>query len=362
MYNVDRIRVRVIDDSDRAFDFFQKGELSYYTVNTAKKWAEDMEFEAVKKGWAHRKRLFVDYPQGIYGFGMNLEKPIFQNKDFRKAIQYLFNFDEINEKLMYNAYYRQVSSFTGSEYENKGLVPYGFDPRKAREHLAAAGFRKRGSDGILVNDAGQRASFTLSYGSKGLERHMTVVKQTFQRFGVEMNLRLLEPGTSFRNLLEREYELSIASWTTGLFPSPDAYFHSSFKETKNNNNTWAFGTAHTDSLIDVYRYDTDKQNRLAAMHELDAIIQDEAFYVPFWQAPFMRFVYWDHVQFPEFFFPKRTEQMTDYQVWWIDTEREAALKEAMAEDRPLGEDTVVDVDPYEVKDRIEAALNAAAGQ
>lgn len=362
MYNVDRIRVRVIDDSDRAFDFFQKGELSYYTVNTAKKWAEDMEFEAVKKGWAHRKRLFVDYPQGIYGFGMNLEKPIFQNKDFRKAIQYLFNFDEINEKLMYNAYYRQVSSFTGSEYENKELVPYGFDPRKAREHLAAAGFRKRGSDGILVNDQGQRASFTLSYGSKGLERHMTVVKQTFQRFGVEMNLRLLEPGTSFRNLLEREYEMSIASWTTGLFPSPDSYFHSSFKETKNNNNTWAFGTAYTDSLIDVYRYDTNKPNRLAAMHELDAIIQDEAFYVPFWHAPFMRFVYWDHVQFPEFFFPKRTEQMTDYQVWWIDTEREAALKQAMAEDRSLGEDTVVDVDPYEVKDRIEAALNAAAGQ
>lgn len=361
MYNVDRIHLRVIDDNDRAFDFFQKGELSYYRVNTAKKWAEEMEFDAVKKGWAHRKRLFVDYPSGVYGFAMNLERPIFQNKDFRKAVQYLFNFDEINEKLMYNAYYRQISAFTGTEYANPDLIPYGFDPRKAREHLRAAGFSKRGEDGILVDKDGRRASFTFSYGSKGLERHMTVVKQTFQRFGVEMELRLLEPGTAFRNGLEREFEMTLMSRTSGRFPAPQQYYGSVYKETKNNNNVWAFGTAHTDSLIDVYRFNTDVEQRMAAMHELDSIIQDEAFYVPFWQAPFIRFLYWDQVRWPEWFLPKRTQQITDWQVYWIDPDREAALKAAMAADRSLGEDTVVDVDPYLVKDRIEAALRAAGG-
>ena len=67
--------MRVIDDTDRAFDFFKKGELDYYSVNTARMWAEEMDFEAVRMGWAHRKRLFVDYPQGVYGFAMNLERP-----------------------------------------------------------------------------------------------------------------------------------------------------------------------------------------------------------------------------------------------------------------------------------------------
>lgn len=360
MYNVDRIHIRVIEDNDRAFDFFKKGELTYYSVNTAKKWAEEMEFDAVKKGWVHRKRLFVDYPQGVYGFAMNLEKPIFHNKDFRKAIQHLFNFDVINEKLMYNAYYKQVSAFTGTEYENRDLIPYSFDPLKAREHLRAAGYEERGDDGILVDAAGNRASFTLSYGSKGLERHMTVVKQTFQRFGVEMELRLLEPGTAFRNGLERQYEMTIMSRTSGLYPGPHQYFGSVYKETKNNNNVWAYGTAYTDSLIDVYRFDTDKQRRVAALYELDAIIQDEAFYLPFWQAPFMRFLYRDSLVFPASYFPKRTQGMTDWQVFWIDEDRAARLEEAMAADRSLGEDTEVDVDPYKVKDRIEAALRAAA--
>ena len=44
----------------------------------------------------------------------------------------------------------------------------------------------------------------------------------------------------------------------------------------------------------------------------------------------------------------------------IDEDRAARLEEAMAADRSLSEDTEVDIDPYKVKDRIEAALRAAA--
>ena len=97
------------------------------------------------------------------------------------------------------------------------------------------------------------------------------------------------------------------------------------------------------------------------MHELDTILQDEAFYVPFWQAPFMRFLYWDYVCFPSFFFPKRIQQMTDWQVFWIDQDKKRALSDAMDAGRSLGRDPVIDIDPYEVKDRLEAAMKAAGG-
>ncbi len=357
MYNADVIRVVIISDSDRAFDFFKKGEIDYYRVTTAKKWAEEMEFEAIKKGWAHRKRVFVDYPQGLYGFAMNLEKPVFQNKDFRKALQYMFNFEKINDKLMYNAYFRQVSAFTGTEYANPNLRPYGFDPRKAREHLEKAGFAKRGKDGIFADANGNRAAFTLSYGNKGLERHFTVMKQDFQRLGVDVALRLLEPGTAFKNGLERQYEMTTIARTSNFFPSPKQYFHSVFTETTNNNNIFSFGSPETDQLIEIYEFDLDKGKRLAAMHELDAKLQDEAFWIPFWHAPFLRFLYWDHVKFPAFFFPKRVERHSDWQVFWVDTEAEERLRAAMKNGEALGEDVVVDVDPYGVK----AAMKAAAG-
>jgi microcin C transport system substrate-binding protein len=356
MWNVDKIHIKCGISTEKALDFFKRGEISSYTVTTAKTWAQDMDFEAIKKGWAKRKRVFVDYPTGMYGFALNLQRPIFQDKNFRKAVQLLFDFDGINEKLMFNAYFRQVSAFTGTEYENPNLKPYGFDPRKAREHLAKAGFTKRGKDGILVNAKGERAAFTLTYGSKGLERHLTVQKETFKRFGVDMSLRLLERATSFARGLEREYEMLVMGRTTGFYPSPHQYFHSVFLETTNNNNIWGFGSPETDKLIDTYRFDLDKSKRLAAMHELDRILQDEAFYVPFWFGPYIRFIYWDHVQWPADFIPKRTQQLTDFMVFWIDTEREAKLKDAMDNGTSLGEDAVVDVDPHGVRARIEGAL------
>jgi microcin C transport system substrate-binding protein len=353
LYNPAKIHIAVIPSADRAFDFFVKGELSYLRVSTSRRWAEEMEFDAVKKGWVHRKRVFIDYPQGMYGMALNLAKPIFQNKDFRKAIQYLFDFDSVNSKLMYNAYYRAISAFEGSEYANLDLIPYGFDPFKAREHLRKAGYKHRGKDGILVRDDGTRATFTLTFGSKGLERHFTVIQQMYRYFGVDMQLNLLEPGTAFEHGLERQYEATIMSRTTGYYPAPWQYFHSVFKESTNNNNIWYFGTAHTDSLIDVYRFGMNRNERLKAMHELDAIIQDEAFYVPFWYGPFVRFAYYDQVCWPKNFVPKRYEQITDWLVLWIDEERENRLNAARAAGQDLPYDPVIDVDPYGVKARLE---------
>jgi len=349
MFNVDRIVLRVINQNDRAFDYFKKGELSFYPILSARMWSTQMEFDALKNGWVHRKRLFLDYPQGMYGLVMNLNTPIFQSKDFRKAVQHLFNFKELNDKLMYGAYYRQVSAFEGTEYANSKLKAYPFNPRNAREHLVKAGFSKRGRDGILEGSGGRKASFTVIFGSKTFERHMTVIQNTFKRAGIEMKLRLLEPGAAFEKGLEKAFEMQLFSRTAGFYPDPHQYFSSEFKEVKQNNNIWSFGDPEVDRLIDIYRYDLDKKKRQEAMVKIDEIIQDSAFYIPFWKAPFLRFLYWDYVQFPDTFFPKRTQQPLDYQVFWIDEDRRKRLEDAKRNNTSLGEDKVIDIDPYGVK-------------
>lgn len=354
MYNVDRIVIRVIPE-ERVFDYFKNGEVDFYLVTTAKIWAEKMDFPSLANGWVHRKRVFVDTPAGMYGLAMNLQAPVFANKDFRKALQYLFDFDTLNKNLMYNAYYRQVSSFTGTEYANPNLKPYGFDPRKAREHLVKAGFTKRGPDGILVNDKGMPARFTLIYGNKGVESHLAVLQQIYRHAGVDMQLKLLEGATAFNRGLERKYEMTTMSRAAGFYPEPYQYFHSDFLKATNNNNIWAFGRPDTDKLIDIYRFNMDKPTRLDAMVKLDSIIQDEAFYIPFWNAPYVRFVYWDQLSWPKFYLPKRTQSpFTDWQVFWIDPAKEKQLKEAKAAGKALAKDDVVDVDPWGIKARMDA--------
>ena len=375
-YNFDRINLRVIQ-TERSLDYLRLGELDLDMENTARAWNEEYTFEAVRKGWIRRGRVFLDTPSVVYGLHMNLEAPIFRNKDFRKAMQYLFNFERLNDNLMFGEYFRQVSFFEGTEYANPDIEPYTFDPVLAREHLERAGYRRpdevrsrtllrsvwnviRGliftrsnTYDILVNEQGQKASFTLIYGSAGLSRHLTVMQQEFRRAGVDVKLQLLEAGTAFERGIERKYEMTLTARSTGFYPEPRQYLHSEFKATTNNNNIWGFGTDEVDRLIQVYEEDLDPAARLEAMYRIDEIVHEEAFYIPFWGAPYTRLVYWDYVQFPEFYLPRRNQtlNLTDWMVYWIDPERRARLEEAMARGEALPLDEELDKDYYGIRER-----------
>ena len=375
-YNFDRINLRVIP-IERSLDYLRLGELDLDVENTARTWNEEYTFEAVRNGWMRRARVFLETPSGVNGLHMNLEAPIFQNKNFRKAMQYLFNFERLNNNLMFGEYFLQVSFFHGTEYANPDIEPYTFDPVLAREYLELAGYRRpdefrnrtllrsiwnaaRGliftrsnTDDILVNEQGQKASFTLIYGSPGLSRHLTVMQQEFRRAGVDMRLQLLEPGTAFERGIERKYEMTMTGRTTGFYPEPRQYLHSEFKATTNNNNIWGFGTDEVDGLIQIYEEDLDPAARLEAMHRIDEIVHEEAFYIPFWDAPYTRLVYWDYVQFPEFYLPRRNQTLniTDWMVYWIDPEKRAALEEAMASGAALPLDDELDKDYYGIRER-----------
>jgi microcin C transport system substrate-binding protein len=371
-YNFDRIVLRVIP-TERRLDYLRRGELDMMAGTSARSWNEDFTFPAVRKGWIRRARIMTDWPNGLYGLHMNLEAPIFRNKDFRKAMQYLVNFDRVNQNLMYGEFVRQESFFDGTEYASPRVRAYGFDPAKAREHLARAGYRRpaelraqtgwgrlvntvRGllftrsdTDDVLVNARGEKASFTLIHGSKGLERHLTVMQQEFRRAGIDMQLRLLEPGTAFERGLERKYEMTLTSRTTSFYPGPRQYLHTDFKAKTNNNNIWGFGTPEVDELIRIYEEDLDPARRREAMRRIDETVHDEAFYIPFWSAPFLRVVHWDYIRFPDTWMPPRTQQLTDYLVYWIDPARKAAVEQAMKDDRALPPDASIDKDPYQLR-------------
>jgi microcin C transport system substrate-binding protein len=308
---------------------------------------------------------------------MNLEAPIFQNKEFRVALQYLLNFERLNRNLMYNEYFRLKSFFEGTEYANPNLQAYEFSSEKAREHLERAGYHRPDSirnqsalaklrnvaygllftrsdtDDILVNDKGEKASFTLMYSAKGLEPHLTVVQQDFRRAGIDMRLQLLEPGTMFERALERKFEMVNLGMTSGLYPEPRQYLGTEFKKAKNNNDFWGFGTPEVDALIKTYEESLDPDARRNAMWRIDQIVHDEAFYIPFWTSPYMRLVYWDYVQFPEFYLPRRTQQLTDWMVYWIDPAKKAALEEAKRTNKAYPVDSDLDKDYYGIRKRFQ---------
>ena len=179
------------------------------------------------------------------------------------------------------------------------------------------------------------------------------MQQEYRRAGVDVRLRLLEPGTAFERGLERKYEMTLTSRTAGFFPSPRQYLHTDFLGVTNNNNIWGFGTGEVDELIRIYEEDLDFEARLAAMYRIDEIVHEEAFYIPFWTAPYVRVAHWDYLVFPEFYLPRRASDVTDYMVFWIDPDRRAALDAAMASGAALPLDEEIDKDYYGLLDRLD---------
>jgi microcin C transport system substrate-binding protein len=377
-FNFDEIRLRVVTP-ERELDYVRLGELDMMQEGTARTWNENYTFPAITNGWLRRARVFVDLPSGISGLQINTEAPIFQNKEFRTALQYLLNFDRLNRNLMYNEYFRKKSFFEGTEFANPNLMSRDFSSEKAREHLEKAGYRRpdnirnqgtmaklrnvaygllftrTDTDDILVNDKGQKASFTLIYSAKGLEPHLTVVQQDFRRAGIDMKLQQLEAGTMFERALHRKFEMLNLAMSGGLFPEPRQYLHTEFKNSKDaNNDFWGFGTPEVDELIKTYEESLDADARRNAMWRIDQIVYDESFYIPFWDAPFMRLVYWDYVQWPEFYLPRRTQALTDWFVYWIDPAKKMAIEEAKRTNKAYPVDKELDKDFYNVRKKFQS--------
>jgi microcin C transport system substrate-binding protein len=374
LWNFDEIHLKLIQP-ERELDYVRLGELDMMVEGIARQWNEGYNFPAVRNGWLRRARVFVDVPEGVSGMHMNIEAPIFQNRDFRIAIQHLFDFGRLNRNLMYNEYFRKVSFFTGTEYANPNLKPYEFSSEQAREHLEKAGyhrpdtdqgtwaklrnvaygllFTRSDTDDILVNDRGEKASFTVNYAGKGFERHLTVFQQDLRRAGIDMRLQLLEPGTAFQRALEGKFEAYVNGMGASFYPDPRQYLHSEFKDAQNSNAFWGYSSKEVDDLIKIYEEDVDAEKRRAAMWRIDQIVHDEAFELPFWTAPYTRLVYWDYIQFPEFYLPKRTQSLTDWMVYWIDPEKKATLEEAKRTNKAYPVDENLDKDFYNVRAKLQ---------
>jgi ABC-type transport system substrate-binding protein len=96
------------------------------------------------------------------------------------------------------------------------LPRYAFDREKASALLAELGLANRDADAFLEDAAGTEARFTLIHykGNTSLERGAQVLKESFERVGVAMDLVPLEPGTLIERMLAGSFEAIFFNYVT----------------------------------------------------------------------------------------------------------------------------------------------------
>ena len=328
LYNFDKIRFVVIRDQRLAFDKACKGELDFYAVYTAKWWVEDLDsLEAVKKGHLIRQKVFTRFPSGFQGLAFNMRHPLLDDLRLRKALGHLYDRKTMVAKFAYNEYDRLKSYYPNSDAENPANELLEYDPDQAARLLAEAGWKERGTDGILAKD-GRRLSLTISYRSRGLEKYFTSYKEACRKAGVEINLSLLTPETQWKNVQERNFEISSMAWSAVLFPSPKQNYHSAMADEEGSNNITGFKNADADSLIEEYDQEFDLARRVELLKQLDAVIYNEHPYALAWYLPCERILYWNKFGKPKTVLRKYDDWRGVFESWWVDPDKEQKLKAA----------------------------------
>lgn len=350
VYNADFLEYKIISSQDKAFEMFRQGKFDYFMAGLPRYWYDKAEIPEIYNGYIERHMFYNEFPQITWAIRINESKPPLDNLDVRLGIQYSMNFQKVIEVDFRSDKTRMQSTFSGfGQFTNPDLRARPFDPVKAREYFAKAGYTKSGPDGILVNDQGQRLSFALTtFNSATTTPIMLRLKEEAKKAGLEINVEGLDPTQMYKKLDQKNHQLGFAGF--GAMPPYPRFwdeYHSdnAFKTGKDGkrevvtdtNNITQTADPELDPLIIQHRKARTEEEVKELSWKLAKMIEDRACVIPAWESPFYRYLTWRWIRWPEKGNARKSREPMDAHMFWIDEDVKQETKDAMREGRSFGE-------------------------
>ena len=342
-YNYDKRHIRVVRDVAKSFEMFKKGELDAASLTLAEYWYDKLPNNdpLVEKGLVSKAIFYNQRPRPPYAMWINRDKPLLNDRNIRLGIQYASNWQLVIDKYFRGDYQRLNHTAIGyGPFTHPGIKAREFSVDKALEHFAKAGFKERGPDGILVNDAGAKLSVSLTTGYTTLKDALTIIKEEAAKAGLEFRLQIMDNTAGFKLAMEKQHEIHFMAWGYGaeMYPRYWETFHSvnaynpdgSIKTQTNNLNS--MNIPELDDLIDAYRASTDSSEMIKMAHNMEEIIHNDASVVPAFQIPFYRIGYWRWRQYPDDFNLMISESSSEFALSWMDVEEKRRTLRALRSD------------------------------
>jgi len=242
--------------------------------------------------YEYRRMKQVDflrtYSQPSLGYtyiGYNLKNPAFQDRRVRRALTYAINREEIVQYVLYGLGTVASGPFPNHLwYSNPNVKPLPYDPEKARQLLAEAGWKDKNRDGILIKDGKPFAFNLITNSGNDTRRDVGVlVQRQLRELGIDVKFELYEWSVFLKNFINvKHFDACILGWSLSV--DPDAYeiWHSS--QIEKGFNFVSYRNPELDRLWEEGRreYDIEKRKNIYwRIHELIAEDQPYTFlYVP----------------------------------------------------------------------------------
>ncbi|MBF0539741.1 MAG: peptide-binding protein [Nitrospirae bacterium] len=253
------------------------------------------------------------YPVFSYTYlGFNLKHPIFSDKRVRQAIAYAIDKREIVSIVLLGLGSESTGPYVPNTWPyNPNVKRYEYNPQKARELLAQAGWvvgqcgcttengqkevvrhdgqkgasrtgNKKDSygDGILYKD-GRPLEFTIStsMGNNARIKAATIIQWRLKQIGIRVNIRVLEWSTFINEFIDkRRFEAVLLGWAIGMDADQYDIWHSS-KTKEKEFNFISYSDSEVDRLLEEGRRTFDIEKRKKAYYKIQEILAEDVPYV-----------------------------------------------------------------------------------
>jgi microcin C transport system substrate-binding protein len=355
-FNPDRIRLVVIRDADKVVEEFVHGDIDLLYPITTHTWYDKLPDNepSVASGFTVKTTFYDRIPPPEWGLWINTAMPPLDDLNVRLGIFYATNMDLVCKQYFRGDAVVQKTFSDGYGWDPSPAVkPRPFDPDKAREYFAKAGYTQQGPDGVLMNARGQRLSVTITTIYKTYQDVLVILKQEALKAGLEYNLEVLDETTGFEKEEDKKHEITLNAFqrTVEMYPRyweefsganaydvpylPDGSPNPARKIKKSTNNLFSLADHDLDLMIDQYdKTETMDQIKVLAA-KIEQRVADDAVWVNGWKEPFYWVAYRPWIKWPKDFNPVQSRDPEQFWAMWVDQDEQKADLAAKAEGRNL---------------------------
>ncbi len=232
---------------------------------------------------------FTGLSFGYTYIGYNMRREPFKDRRVRKALGMAIDVDKIIKYVIYNQGERITGPFVKqTDYYNHNIEPLPYDPERALELLAEAGW-KRGPEGWLEKN-GVRLQFTLitNQGNNIRQAILSIAQDSWRKIGIDVRTDVLEWAVFIQERVNKfDFDALVLGWSMPIEPDLYQIWHSSQTQ-PNQLNFVAFKNQKADDLIIKSRQEYNHERQVRYAHRLHEIIAREQpytfLYVGRWTA------------------------------------------------------------------------------
>ena len=355
--NFDELRYEYFRDSTVAIEAFKADVVDFRLENSAKNWATSYDFPAVKEKRVVLEEFAIRASGVMQGFAFNIRRDKFKDARLRLAMNYAFDFEEMNKQIFFGQYQRIASYFEGLELAARGLPegkeleiletvrdkvppdvftkpyanPVGGSPEATRTNLREglrlmkeAGYEIRNQKLTNVK-TGEPFAVELLAADPTTERIYLFYKPSLERMGVTVAVRTVDEAQYINRLRSWDFDIITATWGESLSPGNEqrGYWGSQAADQPGSRNVIGIKNPAVDAMIDRVIFTKDRAELVAATKALDRVLLWNHYLVPQWTYGKQRTARWDRYGHPE--------TLPEYgasafpTIWWWDAERAAKV-------------------------------------